>query len=65
MVTHCLSSRLATKQILDGTLSEKGVIAPMNPKINNPLIKELAKYGYVLFLFSFRVLHSFGGYAMG
>lgn len=36
---------VATKQILDGTLSEKGVIAPMSPKINDPLIKELAKYG--------------------
>jgi saccharopine dehydrogenase (NADP+, L-glutamate forming) len=36
---------IATKQILDGTLSEKGVIAPMSPKINDPLIKELAKYG--------------------
>ncbi|KAL7961283.1 saccharopine dehydrogenase [Trichoderma compactum] len=36
---------IAAKQILDGTLSEKGVIAPMTAKINNPLIKELAKYG--------------------
>ncbi|KAL7948607.1 saccharopine dehydrogenase [Trichoderma barbatum] len=36
---------IAAKQILDGTLSEKGVIAPMTPEINNPLIKELAKYG--------------------
>ncbi|KAL6813079.1 saccharopine dehydrogenase [Trichoderma sp. SZMC 28013] len=35
---------IAAKQILDGTLSEKGVIAPMTAKINDPLIKELAKY---------------------
>ncbi|KKO98812.1 saccharopine dehydrogenase [Trichoderma harzianum] len=36
---------IAAKQVLDGTLSEKGVIAPMTAKINDPLIKELAKYG--------------------
>ncbi|KAL6812405.1 saccharopine dehydrogenase [Trichoderma sp. SZMC 28015] len=36
---------VAAKQILDGTLSEKGVVAPMTAEINNPLIKELAKYG--------------------
>ncbi|KAI1133975.1 saccharopine dehydrogenase [Hypoxylon sp. FL0543] len=37
---------VAVKQVLDGTLSEKGVLAPMNSKINNPLIKELKeKYG--------------------
>ncbi|UKZ82588.1 Saccharopine dehydrogenase [NADP(+), L-glutamate-forming] [Trichoderma virens FT-333] len=36
---------VAAKQILDGTLSEKGVVAPMTAKINDPLIKELAKYG--------------------
>lgn len=41
----CVFRTIATKQILDGTLSEKGVIAPMSPKINDPLIKELAKYG--------------------
>jgi saccharopine dehydrogenase (NADP+, L-glutamate forming) len=32
---------IAVKQVLNGTLSEKGVLAPMNSKINNPLIKEL------------------------
>ncbi|KAL6796726.1 saccharopine dehydrogenase [Trichoderma sp. SZMC 28012] len=36
---------IAAKQVLDGTLSEKGVVAPMTAEINNPLIKELAKYG--------------------
>ncbi|CAI7619236.1 saccharopine dehydrogenase [Penicillium manginii] len=37
---------VAVKQVLNGTLSEKGVLAPMNGKINNPLIKELKeKYG--------------------
>jgi len=34
------------QQVLDGTLSEKGVLAPMTPKINNPIMKELKeKYG--------------------
>ena len=38
----------AVKQVLDGTISEKGILAPLNPKINNPLMKELKeKYGYV------------------
>lgn len=38
----------AVKQVLDGTISEKGVLAPMNPKINNPLMKELKEnYGLV------------------
>ncbi|RYO91151.1 hypothetical protein DL764_008319 [Monosporascus ibericus] len=36
---------VAVKQVLDGTLAEKGVLAPMNDKINDPLIKELKKYG--------------------
>ncbi|KAI0894411.1 saccharopine dehydrogenase [Annulohypoxylon nitens] len=37
---------VAVQQVLDGTLSEKGVLAPMNSKINGPLIKELKeKYG--------------------
>ncbi|RDA86999.1 hypothetical protein CP532_6732 [Ophiocordyceps camponoti-leonardi (nom. inval.)] len=36
---------VAVKQVLDGTLSEKGVLAPMSSKINDPLIKELKKYG--------------------
>ncbi|KAK5632436.1 hypothetical protein RRF57_008150 [Xylaria bambusicola] len=36
----------AVKQVLDGTISDKGILAPMSPKINNPLIKELKeKYG--------------------
>lgn len=37
---------VAVQQVLNGTLSEKGVLAPMNAKINNPLMKELKeKYG--------------------
>ena len=35
---------VAVKQVLDGTISEKGILAPMNPKINDPLIKELKKF---------------------
>ncbi|KAK0703433.1 saccharopine dehydrogenase [Lasiosphaeria miniovina] len=36
---------VAVKQVLDGTIAEKGVLAPMNSKLNDPLIKELKKYG--------------------
>lgn len=32
---------VAVKQVLEGTLSEKGILAPMSSKINDPLIKEL------------------------
>lgn len=37
---------VAVKQVLNGALSERGVIAPMTSKINDPLIKELKEdYG--------------------
>ncbi|KAA6410633.1 MAG: saccharopine dehydrogenase [Lasallia pustulata] len=37
---------VAVKQILNGIISEKGILAPMSSRINNPLIKELKeKYG--------------------
>ncbi|KAK1768006.1 Saccharopine dehydrogenase [Phialemonium atrogriseum] len=36
---------VAVKQVLDGTLAERGVLAPMSSKINDPLIEELKKYG--------------------
>ncbi|KAM7192245.1 Saccharopine dehydrogenase / Homospermidine synthase [Naviculisporaceae sp. PSN 640] len=37
---------VAVKQVLNGTISERGVLAPMNSKINDPLMKELKeKYG--------------------
>ncbi|KAA6412275.1 MAG: saccharopine dehydrogenase [NADP(+) L-glutamate-forming] [Lasallia pustulata] len=39
---------IAVKQVLDGTISEKGILAPMSPKTNNPLIEELKKYGIEL-----------------
>ncbi|KAJ5000486.1 Saccharopine dehydrogenase [Colletotrichum sp. SAR 10_66] len=40
---------VAVQQVLNGTISEKGVLAPMNSKINDPLIKELKeKYGIFL-----------------
>ncbi len=35
----------AVKKILDGSISEKGVLAPMSSKINDPLVDELKKYG--------------------
>jgi len=37
---------VAVQQVLNGTISEKGILAPMNSKINDPLMKELKeKYG--------------------
>jgi len=36
---------VAVKQVLDGTISEKGILAPMTPKINDPLMAELKRYG--------------------
>lgn len=37
---------VAVQQVLNGTISEKGVLAPMSSKLNDPLIKELKeKYG--------------------
>ncbi|KAF6843809.1 saccharopine dehydrogenase [Colletotrichum musicola] len=40
---------VAVKQVLNGTISERGILAPMNSKINDPLIKELKeKYGIFL-----------------
>ncbi|KAI0840247.1 Saccharopine dehydrogenase-domain-containing protein [Hypoxylon sp. FL0890] len=40
---------MAVKQVLDCTISERGILAPMNSKINDPLMKELKeKYGIFL-----------------
>ncbi|KAI0119185.1 Saccharopine dehydrogenase [Daldinia grandis] len=40
---------VAVKQVLDGTISERGILAPMSSKINDPLMKELKeKYGIFL-----------------
>ncbi|KAH8725953.1 saccharopine dehydrogenase-like protein [Phaeosphaeriaceae sp. PMI808] len=37
---------IAVQQVLDGTLSEKGILAPMSPEICRPLMKTLEeKYG--------------------
>ncbi|KZF22671.1 putative Saccharopine dehydrogenase [Xylona heveae TC161] len=37
---------VAVKQVLNGTISEKGILAPMTTKINTPLMKELKEeYG--------------------
>ncbi|KAG8411892.1 saccharopine dehydrogenase (NADP+, L-glutamate-forming) [Metarhizium acridum] len=37
---------VAVQQVLNGTLSEKGILAPVTAKINNPIMKELKeKYG--------------------
>jgi saccharopine dehydrogenase (NADP+, L-glutamate forming) len=39
---------VAVKQVLDGTISEKGILAPLTSKINDPLMAELKKYGIAL-----------------
>lgn len=40
---------VATQQILDGTLSKKGLLAPMSSEINDPIMKTLKeKYGIFL-----------------
>ena len=40
-----LPCAVAVKQVLDGTISDKGILAPMNSKINDPLSRELKKLG--------------------
>lgn len=39
---------VAVKQVLDGTISEKGILAPMSSKINDPLMEEMKKYGITM-----------------
>ena len=39
---------VAVKQVLDGTIAEKGILAPMSSKINDPLMAELKKYGITM-----------------
>jgi saccharopine dehydrogenase (NADP+, L-glutamate forming) len=39
---------VAVKQVLDGTISEKGILAPLTSKLNDPLMAELKKYGITL-----------------
>jgi saccharopine dehydrogenase (NADP+, L-glutamate forming) len=40
---------VAVLQVLDGRISEKGVLAPMDPKLNGPIMEELKeKYGIFL-----------------
>ena len=39
---------IAVKQVLDGTIKERGILAPMTPEINNPLMEELKKFGIEL-----------------
>ena len=36
---------IATKLVLNGTISKPGILAPMSPDINDPLMEELKKYG--------------------
>ncbi|KAK3378457.1 Saccharopine dehydrogenase [Podospora didyma] len=40
---------VAVKQVLSGQISAKGILAPMSPEINDPLMKELKeKYGITM-----------------
>jgi saccharopine dehydrogenase (NADP+, L-glutamate forming) len=40
---------VAVKQVLNGQIAERGILAPLSPKINDPLMKELKeKYGISL-----------------
>jgi saccharopine dehydrogenase (NADP+, L-glutamate forming) len=40
---------LAVKQVLNGAISERGILAPMDPELNRPLMKELKdNHGSVL-----------------
>jgi saccharopine dehydrogenase (NADP+, L-glutamate forming) len=49
---------IAVKQVLDGIISLRGIIAPMNSEINDPLIKELKeKYGSVSSLVSLNIIY--------
>ncbi|MCJ1285474.1 Saccharopine dehydrogenase [NADP(+), L-glutamate-forming] [Xylographa opegraphella] len=36
---------VAIKLVLNGTISESGILAPMSPRFNDPLMAELKKYG--------------------
>jgi hypothetical protein len=48
MAKKKLTRPAAVKQVLNGTISEKGILAPMSSSINNPLMKELKEqYGLV------------------
>lgn len=44
--------KTAVRQVLDGTISDKGVLAPVYPSINNPLMKELKENHGSVFLAS-------------
>jgi saccharopine dehydrogenase (NADP+, L-glutamate forming) len=40
---------VAVKQVLSGQISQKGVLAPLNPTLNDPIMKELKeKYGITM-----------------
>jgi len=41
-----ITCAVAVQQVLNGTLADKGILAPMNSRINDPLIEELkSRYG--------------------
>ena len=49
MLTWCMT---AVKLVLDGTIDNRGIIAPLSRNINGPLMRELReKYGFVLLHF--------------
>lgn len=36
---------VATKLVLNGSISQKGILAPLTPELNQSLMDELKKYG--------------------
>ena len=43
-----LTNFIAVKQVLDGTITEKGILAPVTPEFNKSLMVELKeKHGFV------------------
>ena len=43
--TVSLPLGIGTRMILDGTLSERGIVAPIKPDVYNPILDELAELG--------------------
>ena len=55
-----MTAAIATRLIIDNKISLRGVLSPIYKEIYDPCLKELEKYGVILFEESerFRTLHS-------
>ena len=40
-----ITGGIACKMVLDGSISERGLLAPLTPALNDPLMAELRKHG--------------------